>query len=141
MPWSPSASITAFITEVSAPAVAGLAAAFDAERIGRCRRRMIGERERRHVGRARHGVIHERAAEQLGGAVVNRFLHQRLAEALNHATVKLAVDDHRIEDDAEIVDDGIFRERDVTGFRIDLDFGDVTAVGIGGGAGAVAEHG
>jgi hypothetical protein len=38
---------------------AGLAAAFDTERIGRCRRRMIGERERRHVGGARHGVIHE----------------------------------------------------------------------------------
>ena len=120
---------------------AGLAAALDAERVGRCRRRMIGERERRHVGGARHGVIHERAGEQLAVAVVDRLFHQRLADALHHAAVQLAFDDQRIDDGAEIVDAGIFGDLDDAGFRIDLDFGDMAAVGIGRGAGSVADMG
>src|SRR6185437_13091439 len=54
--------------------------------------------------------------------------HQRLADALRHAAMKLAGDDHRIDDGAEVVDAGIAHDPDHAGLRIDLDFGDVTAV-------------
>ena len=55
--------------------------------------------------------------------------------------MQLAVDDQRIDDGAEIVDAGIFHDLDDAGVRIDLDFGDVAAVGIGRGARAVADVG
>ena len=44
---------------------AGFADALDAERIGRRRHRMHGVAHRRHVVGARHGVVHERAGDEL----------------------------------------------------------------------------
>ena len=93
----------------------------------------------RHVDGARHRVVHERAGEQLAFVVVDRMLHQRLADALHHAAVELALDDHRIDDGAEIVDRRVSHHLDDAGFGIDLDLGDVAAVGIGGRARSVAD--
>ena len=51
----------------------------------------------------------------------------------------LAFDDHRIDQRAEVVDAGIFDHFDKAGVGIDLDFRDMAAIRIGGGAGAVAD--
>ena len=63
--------------------------------------------------------------------VVDRGLHQRLAEALRERAMQLAFHDHVVEHVAAIVDRRIGDDRDVAGLRIDLDLGDVAAVGKG----------
>ena len=45
--------------------------------------------------------------QQLAGLVVDRVLHQRLADALDHAAVDLARDQHRVQHHAEVVDRGV----------------------------------
>jgi hypothetical protein len=55
----------------------------------------------------RHGVVHEAAGEQLAGfVVVHAVFEQRLADALHQPAVHLALDDHRVDDGAEVVDRG-----------------------------------
>ena len=68
-------------------------------------------------------------------AVIDRHFHQRLADALNDAAVQLAGDDQRIDDGAEVVDAGVFHQFGHAGVGIDLDLGDVAAIGKGRGAG------
>src|SRR6266567_4571041 len=75
--------------------------------------------EERHVGCPRQRVIHVGSAQQLAFGVVDGPLDQRLADALDDAAVHLALDQHRIDDGAEIVDRGIFDDLDHAGFRID----------------------
>ena len=82
---------------------AGLAAALDAERIARAQRRGVVQLERRQVVGARHGVVHERRGHELAVAVVDRAFEQRLADALREAAMDLALDDHRVDQPAEIV--------------------------------------
>ena len=72
---------------------------------GRFRRGHV-DLERGQIVRARHAVIHERAGDELAILVVDRAFEQRLADALRDAAMHLALDDHRIDDGAEIVDRG-----------------------------------
>ena len=67
------------------------------------------------IVRVRHGVIHERAGDELAGFVVDDMLHQRLAGALRDAAVDLAVQQQRVELDAEVVDHGIAHDLDLAG--------------------------
>ena len=84
---------------------AGFADALDAERIGGRRHIEHGVAQRRHVVGARHGVVHERAGDELAVAVVvDDVLHQRLAEPCRERAVQLALDDHVVEHVAAIVD-------------------------------------
>ena len=86
----------------------------------------------RHVARARQRIIHEARGQELAGvAVVNRLLHQRLADALHRAAMHLAGEHQRIERDAEIVDDDVIDDLGRAGRLVDLDFGDMRAVRIG----------
>ena len=62
--------------------------------------------ERRQVVGARHAVVHERAGDELAVLVVDGAFEQRLADALGDAAVHLALDDHRVDDRAEVVDRG-----------------------------------
>ena len=55
---------------------------------------------------ARHAVVHQRAGDELAVLVVDRALEQRLADALRDAAVHLALDDHRVDHGAEVVDRG-----------------------------------
>ena len=110
---------------------AGFADALDAERVGGRRHAEKRVADRRHVGGARHGVVHERTGDELPAVVVNDLLHQRLAEALRHRAMELALDDHVVEHIAAIVDRGVGDDVHVAGGRIDLDLGDVDAVGEG----------
>src|SRR6516164_7744889 len=66
------------------------------------------------------------------------MLAQRLADPLDDAAMRLAVDQRRVDHDAEIVDEGIANDVDRAGLRVDLDLGDVAAVRKGRGR-AVAD--
>ena len=55
--------------------------------------------------------------------------HQHLAGALRDAAVDLAVQQHRIEHGADVVDDAVAHDLDFAGFLVDFDFADVAAVG------------
>jgi hypothetical protein len=64
---------------------------------------MIRGHERRHIGGARHRIVHVRAGDELAVRVIHNMLHQRLADALDEAAVHLAFDQHWIDDRAEVV--------------------------------------
>ena len=106
---------------------AGFAAALDAERVGRAfgHRRLDGE-GRQIVG-ARHRVVHQRSGDELAVAIIDRAFQQRLADALRDAAVHLARDDHRIDDDAEVIDRHPLLDTGEPGLGIDLDLADVAA--------------
>ena len=90
---------------------------------------MVADRNRRDVDGARQGIVHERAGDRLAARVIVDLFHQRLADTLRDAAMQLAGDDHRIDNGAEIIDAAVAHDLDHAGLRIDLDFGDVTAVG------------
>src|SRR3954463_16465295 len=84
---------------------AELAAPFDAEKVGLARHALVeAGAHRRQVGRARHGVVHERAGEELAALrIVDRPLAQRLSGALRDAAVHLPLDDHHVDDAPNVV--------------------------------------
>src|SRR5262249_59095459 len=68
----------------------------------------------------------ERAGDELPVFVVDRALAQGLAHALRYAAVDLAFDNHRIDDDPEIIDSGPGHDFRISGLRVDFHFADVT---------------
>src|SRR5262249_60031374 len=106
-----------------------LPAALRPERIVRARLALVafGDEQRQIVG-ARHRVVHERAADDLAAAVVGATLEQRLADALGEAAVDLALDDHRIDDGADVVDAPETDDLDAAGVGIDLELADMRPV-------------
>src|SRR5262245_36085635 len=56
------------------------------------------------------------------------MLEQRLTEALGEAAVNLALDDHRIDDGADVVDAPEADDLDAAGVGIDLELADMRAV-------------
>ena len=118
---------------------AGLAAALDAERIARTQRRGVVQLERRQIVGARHGVVHERGGHELAAGVVDRAFEQRLADALREAAMDLALDDHRVDQPAEIVGGDEIDEGGLAGAGIDLEFADIGA-GREGEVGRVVER-
>src|SRR5262249_43542326 len=60
--------------------------------------------------------------------IVRDALIQRLADALRHAAMDLAGDQHRVHGDADIVDRGVAHDARDAGLRIDLDLTDMRAV-------------
>jgi hypothetical protein len=108
----------------------GFAGALDAERVGLARDVVEAAFEARHVLGARHGVVDEGAGEKLARIrIVFDVLDQGLAEALGQAADDLAFDDQRIDDHANIVDDGVAVDLDLAGVGIDLELANVTAIG------------
>ena len=71
--------------------------------------------------------------------VVDRAFQQRLADALRDAAMHLALDDHRIDDGAEVVDRGPADDLGLAGVGIDLDLADVAA-GREGEVGRIVER-
>src|SRR6185436_15771536 len=68
-----------------------------------------------------------RTGEELSaGGVVAAFLAKCLADALGNATMRLPVQDQRIDRAADVVERGVADERDGAGVGIDLDFADVS---------------
>ena len=62
--------------------------------------------EGRQVVGPRHAVVHVGAGQELAVLVVDAAFEQRLADALGDAAMHLALDDHRVDDVAEVVDRG-----------------------------------
>ena len=69
----------------------------------------------------------KRAGQQVAVLVVDRLLAERLRDALRDAAVHLAVDDHRVDHVADVVDRDVAGEVDGAGLGVDLDDGDVAA--------------
>src|SRR5436309_1490142 len=84
---------------------ARLAAALGAENIRLGRHRMEGVSEERRILGARQGVVHVGAGQELTRFVVNHVFAQGLADALDDAAMRLAVDQERVDHGAEIVDE------------------------------------
>src|ERR1700736_2108257 len=109
---------------------AGLAAALGAQRIGAARRGLIErDLDRRNIVGARQAVILIARGQQLAFGVVGYALVQRLADALRDAAVNLPRHQHWVDGDADVVDRGVAHHPADAGFRIDLDFADMGAVG------------
>ena len=70
------------------------------------------ELEARQPRRPRQRVVEHRARQQLAVVAVDRALPQRLADALGDAAVELAVDDHRVDLLADVVDRDVAHEVD-----------------------------
>ena len=79
----------------------------------------------RDFRRGRNHVVDEAGAQELTVFVVDQLLEQRRTDALRHATVHLAVDDHGIDDPAAVLGDDEFEDLHEARHRIDLDRGDV----------------
>ncbi len=114
-----------------AAGAAGFAAAFGAQRIGFCGHWMIADFHQRNVLGTRQRVVHERASDGLAATVIADAFHQRLADALGYAAMQLAGHQHRIDDRAKIIDAGITHDLHNACVGIDLDFGDMAAIGEG----------
>jgi hypothetical protein len=70
----------------------------------------------------------ERSGQELAVLVVDRPLHQRLADALDHAAMRLAFDQEGVHDHPEIVNHRVFHHCHDTGLGINLDLGDVAPI-------------
>ncbi len=117
---------------------ARLAGALDAERVERRGRLEVVDVDRGgHLGDVGHEEVHERGVEQLARLVVDHPLVERPAHALGDAAVDLALDDHRVDQVAAVVDDGVLEDRDLGGVGVGLDDHRVHAVGEGRALGRV----
>ena len=125
MPNSDSASTTAFITAGSEPAQPALRRTLW-RRGDWCAPAPDGfEAKRRQVHGARQTVIHERSGQQLPVFVVDHVFQQRLPDALSDAAVRLARDQHRINQHAEVIYGRVADDLDDAGFGVQFDFRDV----------------
>lgn len=113
-------------------AAAAFTRTLDAKLVDRARRIfVVYGRDVGHVLGARHGVVEERAGQELAGfGIVSRSFEEGLAEPLHDAAVYLSMQDHRIEDDTVIVGSGIVHDGNDAGVGIDFDFSDMAAVGM-----------
>ena len=93
---------------------------------------MAVEIEKGHILGARQGIIHEGARHHLATLVIDDALHHRLAKTLDNAAMQLPGHQHRVDDRAEIVHGDITVDTHHACFRVDLDFGDMAAIGEGG---------
>src|SRR6185312_14621048 len=64
----------------------------------------------RHFGRRRDHIVDEARAQELAVIVVDELLEKRRTDTLRHATVNLAVNDHRIDHPAAILGDHVFQD-------------------------------
>jgi hypothetical protein len=83
------------------------------------------------VSGPRHPVIHEGRGQKLAVRVIDHALGDRLTDALRDAAMDLPLGQHRVHQVAEIVHDGVAHDLRVPGLPVDLDLGDMAAVGIG----------
>ena len=106
---------------------ARFAATLEAERIGRARRGDGRDIVRRQIVGARHGVVHEARGDELPVRVVSRAFQQRLTDALRDSAMHLPLDDHRVDQFAEIIDGRPTIDGHDAGLRIDFEFADMHA--------------
>ena len=87
--------------------------------------------ERDEIVGAGHAVIQERACKYLAAIwIVRGAFGQCLTDSLGKPAVNLGMDDHRVDDGADIVDDVIALELEFTGIAVDLDLDYMAAIRI-----------
>ena len=82
----------------------------------------------RDVARGRQRVIHQRAAQQLPVRIIGDPLEQDAAEPLSGAAHNLALDQHRVDDDAAIMRDGVVLDAHTPGLGVDIDNRDMRGI-------------
>ena len=85
------------------------------------------DRERRELVGLRDRVVHQAAGEELTAPVVHHFFHEPGADALGGASLKLGLDDHRIDGSTRIVNDRVREQADLARLHVDLDHRGVRA--------------
>jgi hypothetical protein len=126
-----SASMIAFITAGQDPIAPASPVTFTPS--GLCAQRTLLrlELDCRDLVGSRHGVVHRTRGHELTGIrIIDRVLHQRLADPLCGAAVNLAGEQHRVKCGAEIVDDNVVKDPSFSGCRIDLDLRDMGAIRV-----------
>src|SRR5215831_19180209 len=73
--------------------------------------------------------MNEPDKELTGCRIVDAVLAQRLTYPLNDSAVQLALNDHWIDDSADVVDGGVVDELHDPGLWVDFYFGDMSAAG------------
>src|SRR5262249_21730707 len=64
---------------------------------------LMRERDIRDIARRRHHVVHQRPRQELAVAIVGEALEQATTYALHGAADDLALDQHRVDDDATVM--------------------------------------
>ena len=98
-------------------------------RIGR-RRFHVEDADVGHLRASRQEIVGQRRCQRLALRVERHLFEQRRADALRGAAVHLAVDDHRIDQDAGVFDHDVVEDFDAAGFRIDRDDRGVGGPGV-----------
>src|SRR5216684_10976 len=114
---------------------AGFADALDAERIERGGELGESHLDPWHLGRARAEVIGEGRGEWLRLFVVAHPFVERVAEPVRRAAEELALDDHRIDDAAAVVDHDVAQDTHAAGLDApvaQLEVGDARLQEMGG---------
>ena len=75
----------------------------------------------RHLERGRHEILGQRGVQQLSLLVVLQLLVERVADALRHPAVDLALDDRGVDQGAAVVHHDVLVDPDIVGVDIDLD--------------------
>src|SRR5438105_3906703 len=83
---------------------AGLADAFDAERVQRAGRFEVRDFNVWYLDGGRHQKVHEAGIDELAAVVEEEAFVESARDALRHATVDLALDDGRVDEHATVVD-------------------------------------
>ena len=66
---------------------------------------LVDDLYRRDVARGRQRVVHQRAAQELAGSIVDDRLAKDAAQSLRRAAPDLTLDQQRIDDDPAIMRD------------------------------------
>ncbi len=103
-PSGDSASIDGVDERGRAADVRALAHAFRAHRMVRARRHGVPRLPVRRLERGRHEVVREVGVQVVAFGVVLDLLDERHREAFGQSAVDLSFDDHRVDDDAAVVD-------------------------------------
>ncbi len=98
---------------------AAFAQALDAE-LGVGRGRLhVRDADVRHLGGAWEEIVHQRRRERLALRAERHLLIEACADALRGAAADLAVDDHRVDQHAAVLDHDIVENLDASGLGID----------------------
>ena len=129
---------SAFSMAATIAAVAGIVPpsprALDAERVERRRRLLVGNLDRRHLGRDGQQIFAVIVVQRLSALVVHQPFEQCIADPVDHAAHDLPVHHHRVDHLSAIVRDRVAQHPHLAGADIDLD---LCNVGTGCGRHAV----
>src|ERR1700730_540895 len=79
---------------------------------------------------ARHAIIHEGPGQKLAGClIVNAVFAECLADTLHESAMDLPLDDHRIDNSADVIDRDVVHERHYTRFWVNFDLRDMSSTG------------